>query len=269
MPYGAVPLPPARATNPGAKDGSAEAALTVMEMIAAALWFVALLVVLPLTLFGVIHYVIIDIFIFIAASASLYLVYVYGMDLKSCCYCFSITGGTRLVALTQLIPMLFVLSVEASNIFVGTMRGRGFVALNWATQLFGSFAIFLGLPFVVAGFVGSVTRSPSLVKIFLWYETAYFVLGILFSGAAMYKGPDVCAYYEVLGAAKCGEARLAELGILVFDLVYQIYIIWVIRSCVHELQGGMDKGFATLLAGHRLGPRDDYGQLEYARSYYS
>jgi hypothetical protein len=269
MPYGAVPLPSARATDPGARDKTAEAALTVMEMIAGALWFVAILVVLPLTLFGVIHYVMIDIFIFLAASASLYLVYVYGMDLKTCCFCFSITGGTRLLALVQLIPMLFVLAVEASNIFVGTMRGRGFVALNWAGQLFGSFAIFVGLPFVVAGFVGTVNRSPSLVKIFLWYEVAYFVLGMFFSAAVMYKGPDVCTYYEVLGAEKCGEARLAELGVLVSDLVFQIYVIWVIRSCVHELQGGMDKGFATLLAGHHLGPRDHYGQLEFARSYYS
>jgi hypothetical protein len=268
MPYGAVPLAPPRATDPGARDKNAEAALTVMEMITAALWFVAVLVVLPLTLFGVIHYIIIDIFIFLAASASLYLVYVYGMDVKTCCCCFSVTGGTRLLALTQLIPMLFILAVEASNIFVGTMRGSGFVAVNWATQLFGSFAIFLGLPFVVAGLVGTVTRSPSLVKLFLYYETAYFVLGMCFSAAVMYKGPDVCAYYAVLGAAKCGEARLVELGMLVFDLVFQIYVIWVVRSCVHELQGGMDKGFATLLAGHQLGPREHYGHLEFARSYY-
>jgi hypothetical protein len=265
MPYGAVPLPPARATNPGAKDGGEQAALAIMEMIAMALWFVALIVVLPLTLFGVIHYMMIDIFIFLAASASLYLVYVYGMDLKTCCCCFSIIGGTRLVAILQLIPMLFVLAVEASNIFVGTMRGRGFVALNWASQLLGSFAVFLGLPFVVAGFVGTVMRSPALVKLFLWYSVAYLLLGMCFSGAVMYKGPDICGYYEVLGAAKCGEARLAELGVLTFDLVFQIYVIWVIRSCVHELQGGMDKGFATLMTGHRLGPRDNYDHLDFSR----
>ena len=32
MPYGAVPLPPARATNPGAKDGGEQAALAIMEV---------------------------------------------------------------------------------------------------------------------------------------------------------------------------------------------------------------------------------------------
>ena len=47
--------------------------------------------------------------------------------------------------------------------------------------------------------------------------------------AAMYKGPDICAYYAILGAAKCGEARLAELGVMAFDLSFQVYCIWVVR----------------------------------------
>jgi hypothetical protein len=236
-----------------------EATLAILKMVALALWVVALFVVLPLTLFGVIHYVLIDVFIFIAAGTSLYLVYVYGTTLNSFLGCFSVVWGTRIICLSQLIPMLFFMGIEGSNIFVGTMRGSGFVAVNWAAQLFGSFVVFLGFPFVVAGFIGTVTKSPPLLQLFVWYQVAYMLFSICFSAAIMYKGPDVCEYYHVLGAGNCGLARLTELGVLLLDLVWQTYIIWVVRSCMQQFQGGFSKGFSTLLVGEHLAPRDHYG----------
>lgn len=229
--YGAVPLPSGKATNPWAKDPYDSYLLWVGQAFVLFLWIVALCVVLPLTLLGVMHYVLIDLFLFAAAASSLYLVYVYGTTLNSCCCLFSVTGGTQLLCLVQLIPMLFYVAVETNNIFVAVFRGQGFVAMTWLTQLLGSFGVLVGLPFVVAGLYG------------------YFFLSLALMAAAMYKGPDICAYYAILGAAKCGEARLAELGVMAFDLSFQVYCIWVVKSCLEYLQGNMDGGFGILLAG--------------------
>jgi len=247
--YGAVPLPSEKATNPWAKDPYDSYLLWVGQAFVLFLWIVALCVVLPLTLLGVMHYVLIDLFLFAAAASSLYLVYVYGTTLNSCCCLFSVTGGTQLLCLVQLIPMLFYVAVETNNIFVAVFRGHGFVATTWFTQLLGSFGVLVGLPFVVAGLYGASYKYPTLVKVFLFYLVGYFFLSLGLMAAAMYKGPDICAYYAILGAAKCGQARLTELGVMAFDLSFQIYCIWVVKSCVEYLQGNMDGGFGILLAG--------------------
>ena len=74
---------------------------------------------------------------------------------------FSTTGGTTLLAVGQLIAMMFFVAVETNNVFVAAMRGHGsgragctapvkparrFVVLTWFWQLVGSFAVILGLP---------------------------------------------------------------------------------------------------------------------------
>merc|ERR1719181_710177 len=193
--YGAVPLPTEKATNPWAGDPLDPVIVVVVKVFVLLLWIVALFVVLPLTLLGVIHYVIIDLFIFAAALTSLYLVYVYGTTLHSCCCLFSVTGGTQLMALAQFFPMLFFVAVETNNVFVSILRGHGFVALNWALQLLGSFCVLLGLPFVVAGLYGACYKSPTMVRIFLSYLVGYFFLSLILMAAQMYKGPDICTYY--------------------------------------------------------------------------
>lgn len=245
--YGSLGLPPKRALDPYGQDPLAQVFLWGLQTFVYALWIVSFCVVLPMSLFGIIHYMLIDVFLLLASASTFVLIYMYGHTLSTACCCFSVGGGTRLIAALQLSGMAFYLAIESSNIFVSLARGTGFVAVQWAYQLLSAVFIFAGIPFACAGLYGTLYRSEQAVRVFQWWLVFLFVVSVGIGVGNMYKGEDVCAYYLLRGAAECGHARLVELGALLVDFAWQLYCIWIVKSYVEEMQGSKYAGFEVLL----------------------
>jgi hypothetical protein len=159
-----------------------------------------------------------------------------------CCGCRLSHGVVAILAFT-LMYNLFYISTATSNIILRNPTYGAQTSLT--TQTFNAAFALIGLPFIAAGFYGTMRKHEQYVRIFLVYYVLAFVVDLGFI-IASFIVHDPCesmpsALKRHGSAFACGTMRMTVIVFITMVTVFQAYAIFTIWSFCEELKVGTGK----------------------------
>jgi len=159
-----------------------------------------------------------------------------------CCGC-ALTFGMKLILILNAVQCLFTLVTTTSNVLfrIPTM---GFHT-SLATQTFNAGWALAGLPFIIAGWFGTVHRLETNLRLYLYYSFVGFFLDTAFVMVSLGPGAADCSQLPSIlassGAAfACGAVRMFTIAFVLIILGTEVYFLYVTWSYCEDCKTGGD-----------------------------
>lgn len=205
--------------------------------------------------------------------------------------CFSLRFGTQLILFYTLIQNIYSLSSAARNI-IFSLPSYGY-GTSTATQLFSAGWNLFGLPFILLGIWAVQTRNGAVLRLFLYYLQASFLVDAFFL-ADVFFVKDACAHLDDhIGATSagkghlhgdplwgvplsqhqsavskqdrafaCGVARGTSTLVCCLLLVLMAYLVYIVWSYITELLHGGSAGTISRLMTWQEQEEREWGKLK-------
>lgn len=183
--------------------------------------------------------------------------------LRLCCNAYSLFVGLVLICIGHVILNSIVLSNTSS---VEPIELVGIRIRPTTQTLLGTWAL-TGMPIIVLGAVGSMFRITWALRLYMFYLIGTFLVDSALTLQIFYEA-DVCTTVVPKSIRKMGTAFVCgytDMMVFVLLLVLgtvSLYCIWVVWSCLQEIQGAIP---ALLPYGEDAeeDDRDDRDDLKY------